>query len=171
MPRVVSEPPSLLRSFSETAVELGLSPGAKVVLQRVRLASLDEAANLRIAPAAPVLELRRVRSFDAVPICIDHAVMAVSRVGPLVSLDLTDRSLYTALEQLCGIRIARSSYVVQAIAVDREASELLTIDVGDPVLAGVEVAYDDQGVPVIFARLLYRGNAYRFEATLYRGTH
>ncbi|MBO0866033.1 MAG: GntR family transcriptional regulator, partial [Mycobacterium sp.] len=65
---VVGEPPSTLQSFSEMARARGLEPGARVLGQRVRTATFEEARRLRIAPAAKVVELRRLRTMDAVPV-------------------------------------------------------------------------------------------------------
>ncbi|MCW2919438.1 MAG: hypothetical protein JWN52_7506 [Actinomycetia bacterium] len=165
---VVGEPPSTLQSFSEMARARGLSPQSKILLRRERPATFEEAEQLGIAPAARVLELRRLRSLDGVPVCLDSSVIVLAHTAELAVIDLTDRSLYETLEQACGLRIARSSYTVRADASDEETAKLLEIAVGAPVLVGEEVTYTDDGTPILTGRMTYRSDAYRFQADLFR---
>jgi GntR family transcriptional regulator len=79
---------------------------------------------------------------------------------------LTCRSRYTTFPS----RRRNSAYSVQADAATAEIAELLTIPTGHPVLIGRETAYDREGNPVLLGYNTYRGDAYRFEADLYRAT-
>lgn len=164
----VGEPPSTLQSFSEMARQRGLRATADVLEQRVRSASIDEAAKLVIAPGAPVLSLVRLRGMNGTPVCVDVNVIPTAVAAALVETDMTDSSLYDQLERLCDIRIYRSAYSVQAEAASAELAPLLEIPVGSPVLVGRELAYTREGSPVLLGFNTYRGDAYRFEADLYR---
>lgn len=166
--QVMGEPPSVLQSFTEMARARGLRPTSHILEQSVRPASLEEAERLRIAPSSPVLVVRRVRGMDDVPVCVDTTVLVSARVPALREAPLSDRSLYEALETLCGIVVARSSYAVQAMAADETVAALLDIEPGAPVLVGHEVTYDGEQVPVLLSTTTYRGDAYRFQADLYR---
>ncbi|MEU1342239.1 GntR family transcriptional regulator [Streptomyces sp. NPDC090075] len=165
---VVGEPPSTLQSFTEMARARGLRPESKVLHQRARSATFEEAEQLAVAPASRVLDLRRLRSLDGVPVCVDTSVVALTLAPGLAETDLTDRSLYETLEQACGLRIARSSYTVRAAAADQTTAALLDIPSGDPVLIGEELTYTDDGSPVLVGRMVYRSDAYRFQADLFR---
>jgi GntR family transcriptional regulator len=167
-PRVVGEPPSTLQSFSEMARQRGLAPGAKVLSARERPATFEEAARLRIAPTASVLELRRLRTLDGVPVCVDVSVLVLAKVPALASSDMTDRSLYAAIEELSEVRIERSSYTVRADACDQQLADLLQIRSGAPILIGEEVVYLTDGSPILAGVMSYRADAYRFQADLYR---
>lgn len=166
--QIVGEPPSVLQSFTEMAHARGLRASSRILHQHRRPATSDEASRLRITPSAPVLQVRRVRGMDGVPLCVDTTVMVGTRAQPLVAIDLTDRSLYEALQNECGVRIARSSYAVQAEVADEEVGKLLDLSAGAPVLVGQETTYDTDGVPILLSKTIYRGDAYRFEADLYR---
>ncbi|GAA3468655.1 GntR family transcriptional regulator [Nonomuraea roseola] len=166
--QVMAEPPSVLQSFSEMARSRGLRPSARILRQELRVASMDEASRLRVAPASRVVTVERLRGLDGVPVCTDVTVVVASRAPTLADLDLTDRSLYETLEDSFGVVIARSAYAVQAEAADDRLAALLDLAPGAPVLVGDEVAYDAEGVPVLLGRTVYRGDAYRFEADLYR---
>lgn len=166
--QTIGEPPSTLQSFTEMAAARGLRPSTRVLSHSVRPATLDEASKLRIAPAAPVLELERQRAMEDVPVCVDVVVLVHGRVAPLEQVDLTDTSLYAALEEHCGLTVYRSAYTVQAVAADPRLAGLLQIEPGAPMLVGREIAYTADGVPLLIGVNHYRGDAYRFEADLYR---
>jgi GntR family transcriptional regulator len=165
---VLGEPPSTLQSFSEMAAERGLRPGARLLARRVRTADFDEASRLGVAPATPVIELRRLRTLDGVPVCVDESVVLAARVPGLARARLADRSLYEAIEALAGVRVARSAYSVRADACPAELAGLLDLPAGAPVLVGDELTYDADGRPLLLGRSTYRGDAYRFEADLFR---
>ncbi len=166
--RVVGEPPSVLQSFSEMARARGLRPSSHILATAVRVASFDEAGRLAIAPSARVLEVRRLRGMDAVPVCLDTTVMVAARVEALLDTSLEDQSLYDTLASRCGVVVARSSYAVQADTAGRETARLLDVEMGSPVLVGDEVTYDTAEVPVLTSHTIYRADAYRFQADLYR---
>lgn len=166
--QVIGEPPSTLQSFTEMARARGLKPTAQVMRQVVRSATMDEAEKLRIAPTSPVIEIDRLRGMDGTPVCFDVVVLSEQKAAALADADLTDASLYETLRELCGIVIHRSAYTLVADVADAELAKLLGTTVGAPVLVGEEVAYTTEGVPVLIGANKYRGDAYRFEADLYR---
>lgn len=166
--QMVGEPPSTLQSFSEMARARGLVPQSKILTQRERPATFDEAQRLRVAPAARVVELRRLRSMDSVPVCVDTSVILLAHVPGIAEIDMTDRSLYETVEELSQVRIARSSYTVRADASDEATATLLEIEAGSPILIGEEVTYTNQGIPILVGTMSYRADAYRFEADLFR---
>ncbi len=166
--QMVGEPPSTLQSFSEMARARGLVPQSKVLLQRKRPATFDEAERLRIAPAAGVVELRRLRSLDGVPVCVDTSVIVLAHAPGLADVDMTDRSLYETIEQSSRVRVARSSYSVRADASNEETAALLGIEPAAPILVGEETTYATDGTPVLVGTMSYRADAYRFQADLFR---
>ncbi|MGC4153164.1 MAG: GntR family transcriptional regulator [Propionicimonas sp.] len=166
--QVVSEPPSVLVSFTDMARARGLKATATVLVHRIRTATFGEADELRIPPGSDVVELNRLRAMDGQVICVDNTVMPLDKARPLATADMTDQSLYERLETLCGYRIHRSAYTVHAEAADHDTAALLKIATGAPVLVGTETAYTADGRPILIGVNRYRGDAYRFHADLYR---
>jgi len=166
--KVVGEPPSTLESFSEMALSRGLMPTTHVLEQHVRQATFDEAEQLAIAPAAPVIELRRLRGVDNQLICVDHTVLRFDRAAAMADADLENQSLYKCMEQLCGIHVRRSVYTVYAEAATPTVASLLGVSTGSPILVGSEVTQTTDGKPLLIGVNRYRGDAYRFRAELYR---
>ncbi|WP_229702726.1 GntR family transcriptional regulator [Microbacterium murale] len=167
-PRVVGEPPSTLQSFTEMALARGLRPTSTVRRREVRPATIDEADRLRIAPTSPVIQIDRLRGLDGNPVCFDVVVLPEQRARALMDIDLTDHSLYELLRDECDVAIHRSAYSVTAAIADAPLAKLLGASVGSPVLVGEETAYVADGTPVLLGVNRYRGDAYRFQADLFR---
>jgi len=165
---MVGEPPNTLESYSEMAHSRGMVARSRVITSTVRLPSFDEAAGLRLQPFDQVLELHRIRLLDKIPTCLDVSVIALARAPGIDQVDLTDRSLYEELETTCHVSIYRSAYKVRAVPATLEVADALAIAPGAPVLVGHETTYDRDGRPIILGAVTYRGDAYSFEADLYR---
>lgn len=163
-----SEGPNALRSFTEAAAERGLTAGARLIRSTIRPATLDEADQLGLPPTAPLLELARLRTMGDMPICLSTSRISRSRAGELTEVDLTDKSLFQMLEQVCGIVATRCRYEISAVPAGDEVADLLAIAPQSPVLIGTELFYDEQDLPVMLGLSTYRGDAYRFQATLFR---
>jgi len=164
--RILSAPPSVLQSFTEMAKARGLHPTTEVLSKVVRPSTFKEAEWLSIAPSTRVLELRRRRSLDQVAVCVETNVIAVG-VDALSEIDFTNRSLYEVLKDVCGVGVARCSYIIQAASASGELAALLVLPEGTPILSGHEVTYALDGSPISTGTTIYRGDAYRFQADLY----
>ncbi len=164
----ISEGPNLLHSFTETASERGLVPGSRVIEQRVRPATLDEAEVLGLAPAAAVVQLDRVRSLDGVPTAVQNTCLSLRYAPSIDTVDFGDRSLYQVLRDDYGLVPTRCDYTVQAQAASEKVAPLLAVEPGFPVLVGHEITFDQQDRPITTGWVTYRGDAYRFKASLFR---
>jgi len=168
--RSISEGPNLLLSFSDQARERGLTATSRILRQEVRSATLDEAERLAVAPAAALVEIERLRGMDGVPVCVQTICLPLSRVPGLDVADLTDQSLYQVLAERYDLIASRCDYEVQAQAAPEHVAKLLRVAPGFPVLAGFETTYDQDDQPIQVGRALFRGDAYRFRASLFRGS-
>ena len=167
--RIVGEPPNELMSFSELAVSRGLTASARILDERVRPATMDEADVLGLAPGAPLFELERLRSMDDVPILVDRTRLPMSLVPGIDDLDVAAGSLYRLLEDHYAIRAARARFTVEAIAADARRAELLDLEPGEPLLRCDQQTEDDDGRQIELCEMVYRHDRYRFRATLVRG--
>jgi GntR family transcriptional regulator len=165
----IGEPPNALMSFSEMAASRGLRATARVLGQRVRPATIDEAEALALAPGAELFELRRLRMMDGVPILVDCSVVPRSIAPGLADVSFVDASLYQELEERHGLRPARARFAVEAIAADDEHARLLGLRMGEPLLRCQQVTEDAGGRAIELCEMVYRGDRYRFRATLVRG--
>ena len=162
----IEDPPGRLVSFTKTARERGMEPGALVLSNKVRSATRSEQEQLRVAPSTDVLDVVRLRTLDGSPVCLDHSRISLARVPGLDQVELTNRSLYEVMFDVAGASPTRSDYAVHADAADKHTAELLKVAVGTPVLVGQEMTHDAAGKPLLAAELVYRGDAYTFRASL-----
>ncbi len=163
----ISDPPNELISFTESARRRGIVAGARVLATSIRSITLAEQDELRAAPGVDILEVHRLRTLDGTPVCVDTTCIVVNRVPGLADVDLNGVSLYEVMSNTVGGRPVRSDYVLHADGADERCADLLEIDVGAPVLVGRELAYGQDGEPLLTAHLVYRADAYSFRATLY----
>lgn len=90
----IEQPLSHLLGFSEDMRARGYEPGSIWLNKSIARASPDEAMALGIAPSAPVVRLRRIRTANGEPIALETAVASVR---DLPSPDLVTDSFYEAL--------------------------------------------------------------------------
>jgi GntR family transcriptional regulator len=169
----IGEPPNALMSFTEMTTSRGLEPRGRVLDRRERPATIDEADLLGLAPGATLFELERLRLMDGVPILIDRstvpAVVAPGLARRLASADFSTASLYGELES-GGVRPARARFAVEAVAADERQAALLDLRPGQPLLRCHQVTEDESGRVIELCDMVYRGDRYRFRATLVRGS-
>ncbi len=164
----IGEPPNALMSFSEMAASRGLTASAQVLEKRVRPASIDEADSLGLAPGAALFELERLRLMDVVPILIDRSIVPLALAPGIQEIDFSVASLYEVLEERWGLRPARAHYAVEAIGADERQSALLGSETGGPLLRCDQLTEDETGRLIESCEMVYRGDRYRFRATLVR---
>jgi DNA-binding GntR family transcriptional regulator len=164
----VGEPPNELMSFSEMAAARGLRPAARVLGAQLRPASLDESDVLGIAPGATVFELERVRSMDGVPILVDRSLIPLALVAGIETTDFASASLYDTLQERFGLRPTRARFSVEAVAAGDRDARALEVEVGQPLLRCLQVTEDAEGRVIESCEMRYRGDRYRFRATLVR---
>lgn len=168
--RVVGEPPNELMSFSEMAAARGLRPAARVLQAQLRPATLDESDILGIAPGATVFELERVRSMDDVPILVDRSLIPRSLAPGIEATDFAAASLYETLQDRYGLRPTRARFSVEAVPADDTDARALEVDPGQPLLRCTQVTEDADGRVIESCEMRYRGDRYRFRATLVRAS-
>lgn len=164
----LSEGPNVLRSFTESTRQRGLLPSSEILRHVVRPATLDEAETLSLAPASAILEVERRRGMDGVPVAVDLTCLPLSLVPGMDGMDLADRSLFEVLSERYGLLANRCDYQVQAEPAPDRIADLLQIASGAPVLVGYQTTYDQTERPITTGRVTYRGDAYRFKASLFR---
>ncbi len=163
----LEEPETELLPFSAAAAARGLRSTSRVLAAVAREASFEEAEALALAPGSPVFELERVRLLDGLPVAIDWCLLPGGRGRDLSHLDWRTASLYGALAEAGGAPV-RADYVVSADGADAREARHLDLAAGAPVLRAEQVSFDAAGRAVQLCRIVYRGDRYRFRASLGR---
>ena len=133
-----------------------------------RAATIEEAEAFGIAPGAELVELERLRLLDGMPVAVDATRFPLARAPEALDVDFATISLYDVLER-SGHPPVRAAYTRRGRSgVPERVGELLGLRPGDPVLVAETTAYDAGDRLVELARTHYRGDRYRFRATLVR---
>jgi GntR family transcriptional regulator len=163
-PAPVSEPPSVLMSFTDLATSQGLTPSALVIAHEVRPATIPESDILRIAPGSSVTECTRLRSMDEQPIAMETVRVANSRHPWIVDFDWQS-SLHAEL-RAHAVEPHRSDVYVDVVEGTEQDCELLGAQPGTALLRVEGVTYDGASVPVTLDEIRYHPARYRFRAVL-----
>jgi len=163
----LAEPPNVLLSFTDLGARRALTATSRVLQTRVRPATLEEAERLGIAPGADLFELDRLRMLDGVAVALDHTRVPLALAPALTGIDFRTASLYESLDR-AGAEVARADYSTEACAASVAQARHLGVVPGDPLLLARTTSYDRNSRVVELGETYYRGDRYRFHATLVR---
>jgi GntR family transcriptional regulator len=151
---------TVLAGFSEQLRRHGLVAGARVLAASEIKASPVASAALDIAVGAPVYEVRRLRLAGGQPILIEHSLFPAERCPGLLSFRL-DGSLYELLDEKYGQRPHRAKESLEPVCAGVREAEALGVADGAPLMQVERTAYSRSGLPLEFARDLFRGDRTR----------
>lgn len=158
--------PAGVPGFADEAAAKGLQARSKILHATVRPATVEEAARLGIAPGASMFDLRRLRYLDDQVILLQENQLALATCPLLPTTDFSSASLYATL-RAAGVRGPHlAEYSVSARPPTAAEAELLEIVGNIPVLAATQVAYTEDLRPLEFSSAVYRGDRYRFRASI-----
>ncbi|MZE72265.1 UTRA domain-containing protein, partial [Streptomyces sp. SID5789] len=139
----------------------------RVLASAVRPARVQEAEELRIAPGAPLFEMRRLRYLDDLVVVVEHNRLPLALCPRLADTDFGTASLYATLRTATPGQFPRvADYSVEARQPTPEERELLEITDVTPVLVATQLAYNQDARPLELTVAIYRGDRYRFRASI-----
>ncbi|BCW63124.1 GntR family transcriptional regulator [Paenarthrobacter sp. MSM-2-10-13] len=157
-----------LTSFSDDARTQGLRPDSKLLALDVLGSDAEVAAHLGIDQGKPVTRLERIRLIEGEPLA--HEVAWLPAKLPRFKSQLAKAgSLYAALADVYGIRIADVEDTVETALAGPAEVRLLGIEMGAPLLLVHRLARDAVGAPVEWTRSAFRGDRFRFVSRVRSG--
>jgi len=150
-----------LSGFSAEMRSLGMHPASRILEQATIAATPEIAVRLGVAPGLPLLELRRLRFADAIPVAIEHVWLSLANFPGIEKIDFTHRSLYETLRERYGIRVGSADEIIEARAPTRREAKLLEISPRLSLLVITRTIRTVEGKPVEASLSLYRGDRYR----------
>jgi GntR family transcriptional regulator len=149
-----------LAGFSEQLRRHGMVAGARVLAAGQIPASATVAKALGLAQADPVLEVRRIRLADGRPMVLEHSLFPAALFPGMLDCRL-DGSLYELLEDKYGQRPHRARETFEPVIASVREAEALEVDEGAPLMLVRRTAYSAAGLPLEYARDLFRGDRTR----------
>lgn len=157
-----------LTGFYEDMVAQGHTPITVTLNHSIVPASEKVARWLEIPPGAQIFDIQRLRSIDDAPFQLVTSCIPCDLCPQLEHVDLTNRSLYSFLENDCGLVIARGRRFIEAVAANDTEARLLDIERGAPLVMLDSISFLDTGRPIEYFHAVHRGDRARFEVELVR---
>lgn len=155
-----------LRGFTSEFARRGRRVESTVLSLRTAPAPGRLRATLGVGRQADaVVELRRIRSLDGVPMSLETVWLPAHRCAGLLDYDLNRGSLYSALHEL-GVVPVRAEETLTATVLDEYEAEHLEQQPGVGSLLIERTTYDAAGDCVECVRTLLRADRFQVRTTL-----
>ncbi|MGH3860787.1 GntR family transcriptional regulator [Actinokineospora sp.] len=157
-----------LSSYTEDMRAQGREPSSKLLEVSEIPAEADLARLLNIRAGAKVLRLHRLRLADGEPMAIESTHLPLGRFRGLRRYVVDGGSLYQVLRERFGVEMGHAEETIETALAGPHEADLLGADVGMPMLLLSRHSFDTDEQPVEWVRSIYRGDRYKFVATLNR---
>ena len=167
----IDRPLNRLSSFSEDMRVRGLKPSYRTRSLQLTLASQSVAAELKIAPNSPVLEIDRLLLADGNPMATSLtylAPVAFERSGLPITNNLDTGSLYTWLSDAAGVTLTGGHERIEGAIADADTVRSLGLKHPAAVLVCHRTSWTSANQPVEYVILHYRADRYSFQVGLAR---
>jgi GntR family transcriptional regulator len=158
-----------LAGLTEQLRRQGHHAGARLLSAQEGRAGRRTAKALHLEVGDQVCEVVRLRLSDDEPLAIERSLFPASRFPDLLECSL-EGSLYELLDRHYGEPPRRAVERLEPLVANAGEAELLHVKPGAPLLLVERTAYDAEGIPVEYARDLFRGDRTRVlvETTFHR---
>ena len=153
-----------LIGFTEIMENKGMKPSSKVISQSIIMPDKHLCEKLQITENAEVIFTQRLRLADNEIINLEESYVPYSLCPKLLEADLSVESIYKLLTDE-GYKISKAEQEVQAILSNNELSELLQINVDEPILKRKRITYS-KDKPIEYSLNYYRGDVYTMVMTI-----
>jgi GntR family transcriptional regulator len=148
--------------FHSEAKMIGRKPSSHVLSIGPRKSRIRERILFDIAPNEVVIELRRLRCLDSVPVVLQISSHPEHILGGMTKSDLKDCSLYEFLRIKKGIVVQDAEQIIEPFSIDSEEARLLEIPQGTAVIRAYRTTRDTSGQVLELAENLIRGDYIKY---------
>lgn len=166
-PRIEAEI-TKLTGFVEDMNAAGRRATARVVSQGIVAASARVAERLQLARGTKVMQIKRVRLADGMPISFDETYLPLILGNRIVKNDLRLYPIFTLLEEEYGVPLVEADYELEAVIATKAVADALQVKAGSPVFQIERTSMTTGNQPVDYEVLSYRGDLVRFTTKLLR---
>jgi GntR family transcriptional regulator len=157
-------------SFSEDMRARDMRPGSLSVTITVEPAGMKVGYALGLSPATPVVHIRRVRTANDAPMCLEDSCLPEALVPGLAD-GIRGDSLYEDLAHRFGIHVERADQTIQATVLGETEANQLAVPAFSPAFLVQRTGLDSRGRSVEYAESLYRGDRYSYTVSITRSHH
>jgi DNA-binding GntR family transcriptional regulator len=138
----------------------GLRATAVVLAAEIVPGTPEIAAKLGIEPGEELVRLERLRLAEDELLAIEESHLVHRFCPGVLRFDFSAESLRELMAREYGIRWSRARQTIQAILPSDRTAALLGVAANSALLYIERVSYSQDGAPVEFLRVQYRGDRY-----------
>src|SRR5580698_3338424 len=131
-PRIEAEL-TKLTGFVEDMQSVGRTATARVLSQIVVNATARVAARLQLTKGTKVMQIKRVRIADGIPVSLDETYLPLHLGKQIVRNDLRLHPIFTLLEEQYGVPLIEADYQLEAVVATQPVAKALEVQVGSPI--------------------------------------
>jgi GntR family transcriptional regulator len=157
-----------LSGFVEDMRMHGRHPTARLLSKRTENASDAVARKLSLESGTPVVHIQRIRIADGTPLSFDETWLPKDIGEKIIENDLEVEPIFSLLEQKYDTPLVEAEYRLEAVVADKVVAQALEIKAGSAIFLIDRTSYSEQGRPVDYEKLYYRGDQIQFITHLTR---
>lgn len=165
--RVIPEGLSMLSSFRETMLEVGVVFETRVLAQTVMMLTDEIELKLDVPENRHIIYLKRVRLVGGEPVLLQESYLPHATCPALLSEELESHSILEVLEGRCGVRVTRVRDYIEVVALGEEEAGILGLPAGSPALL-LEQYFFAGETQVMYTRTIKRPERFRLFVELQR---
>jgi GntR family transcriptional regulator len=155
--------------FYHDMTSRGHTVTTRVLEQTIILPSPHVRRCLQLREDEQTLKIDRLRSVDGTLLLFVQTYLPMNLCSALVHVDLTEKSLYAVLEELCGLTVSSGTRTVEAIPARSSTAHLLGVNKGEALLKIESVSYLEDGRPIEYYEAWHRGDRSKIEIEIAAG--
>jgi len=160
-PKIEHDAGKVLGFFSQITREVGKRPSAKILEIKQSHPSKFVRSKLHLNEGEPIVLVKRLRFVDDEPWAIETAHFRNDIGGKLLNEDLSG-SIYKLIQEKYGYIFYRSQNSIEASIACEVTANLLSIEVGRPVLYIKRLVFLSDDSPFEYSEDIYRADRIRF---------
>ena len=140
-----------------------------LVLTFSRIAADESVAEyLRIEPGTLVVNLKRIRYMNNIPVALEDSYVNLQGQNAelIFEKDFKKASLYRYLSEECGINLKYAEETIEVSGASSRICEYLEIAQGRPVFLLSRTSFDENNQAIEYVKSIYRADRYIFSAIL-----
>ena len=159
---------SQLKGLGESLQEQGLEVINRLVHLQTIPCPKRVAQRLQLTEHEPVVQIKRIRLINREPTSLEITYLPLALGERLKNADLVSRDIFLILENDCGVELGHADLGIDAILADHETALLLAVEEGSPIMRIERLTHDQQGRPIDYEHLYYRGDAFQYRLRIDR---
>lgn len=126
------------------------------------------AERLHLSEGEQVAEIKRVRYVNREPVSLEVTYLPEEAAKGLEKADLITRDIFLILENDLGYSLGHADLSIDAVQANEELATVLNIAIGAPIMRIERLTHLEDGTPLDFEYLYYRGDAFQYRLRIDR---